>query len=139
MPLNWRMSKKKNECFFFIEELPTPTVVYAASSGQLVCWNKPAQKLLGYTSNEKPNVNQWRSLEKKATKQEKTSRAVDLGVITLITKKGDELLVRVVEKNILYEGEKCRVNWITDLTEHINTELAYSNFYQAVTSASIVS
>ena len=133
------MSKRKNECFFFIEELPTPTIVYDVQSGQLMCWNKPAQKLLGYTSNEKPKVSQWRSLENKTGKQQKTSRAVDLGVIPHITKKGEELLVRVIEKNILYEGKNCRVNWITDLTEHVRTELAYGNFYQAVTSASIVS
>ncbi len=130
----------KEKCSFTVDDFPTPVLVYSKKDGKILCWNKPARKLLGFSNQDQPSVYQWRGEHKQSRKAKKIDGGcIDLGVIPHITKKGNERLVRVLQKSSIYQGEPCFVNWITDVTDSVQTEMAFANFYGAVTSASIVS
>lgn len=95
---------------------------------------------MGYGPKVKLSVNEWRCVHKELPLKKAGHRKWnDLGIVPHITKNGTERLARVLEKSIAYKNEPCYINWITDLTDYVQAEMAYANFYEAVTSASIVS
>src|SRR3954466_14158271 len=108
------------KCIFSIEDLPTPALVYSQKNGRLLCWNKPAQKLLGFTKTDKFSLKQWRMNHSLRLKK-RNNQWIDLGIIPHFTKEGKELFARVLEKSTTFQGQAAYINWVNDVTDYIKT------------------